>query len=189
MRRVPSCLFFAALVLSPWIVTSEPALAQPGVRHGLAVHHVPSSRHKASARDHRIGPRYGVADRVGRRHHVKGFRNHRYGFHGHGFFPHRSWYGPYVEPPFDPTTFEPAEAPPPHPVLTGIPSVADLPVSAGIRSAPAASPTLYVLDGRRSPRRGSGGAKIVTMDQTESEIELPASGPRIIHLDVPRGRR
>jgi hypothetical protein len=32
------------------------------------------------------------------------------------------------------------------------------------------------------------GAKIVTMDRSEPEGEGSDTGPRIIHLDVPRGR-
>jgi hypothetical protein len=59
-----------------------------------------------------------------------------------------------------------------------------LPVSAGIRSAPSASPTVYVLGGdNRSQHRGSG-AKVRTMDP-DNEAEA-SPNPRIIHLNVPR---
>jgi hypothetical protein len=81
---------------------------------------------------------------------------------------------------------DPIAAPPGR--VTGIPSIAELPASTGIGPGPAASPTIYVLNGsRRSLRRGSG-AKIVTMDEADPPIGVSSGGPRIIHLDVPRGR-
>jgi hypothetical protein len=73
-----------------------------------------------------------------------------------------------------------ADAPPLPPA---IPSVADLPVAMGIRSAPVASPAIYVLS---SGRRSARGAKIVDTDAAEGE-DL-STGPRIIRLDVPRER-
>ena len=73
-------------------------------------------------------------------------------------------------------------APPPLP--PAIPSLADLPVAMGIASAPVASPAIYVLDSGRSVRgRGADARNTET-----AEGEDVSTGPRIIRLDVPRGR-
>jgi hypothetical protein len=108
------------------------------------------------------------------------------GYGGRGFFPHSTWLWPssYSDGDVTPSTVEPADAPS---VPPGIPSVADLPVSTGIRSTPAAAPAVYVLSAKGSARSGTG-AKIVTMDRSESQDEGEGTSPRIIHLDVPRGR-
>ena len=172
MRRAPSCLLFAGFVLSLGLVNPEGVLAQPGIRHSpSALQAGWTKRPHVTRREHRIRPRHWRADR----------RLHK-GGHRHGFLPYRSW--SYVDTAADQTPLILEREPAPPRALPGSPSIADLPVSAGIRSAPAASPTIYVLSGdRRSLRRGSG-AKVLTMD-ADAETESRA-GPRIIHLNVPR---
>jgi hypothetical protein len=244
MRRVPSCLLFATLLLSLPVVASE-ARAEPAIGRGFGHHGAWGGhrgfvrghwnrpynklfRHRSYAhhgrafhgngyasypyRFHRFRsygyPHYGYG-RAGYGHGYYRFNHGRYGYghHGHGrhfygrqgpwyygypgyggrgFFPHSTWLWPssYSNGDVTLSTVEPEDAPP---VPPGIPSVADLPVSTGIASAPAASPAIYVLSsGNRAVR--SGGAKIVTMDRSESRDDGEGNGPRIIHLNVPRGR-
>jgi hypothetical protein len=107
---------------------------------------------------------------------------HGYGYHGYRHFPH--WTGSYLDTSGEvtvPIIVHADVAPPPSP--PAIPSVADLRVAMGIRSAPAASPAIYVLNSDGRSLRGRG-AKIVDT----AEAEDLAVGPRIIRLDVPRGR-
>jgi hypothetical protein len=106
-----------------------------------------------------------------------------YGRRGYGFFPHTSWVWPsYAAPAIALGT---ATAPP-DPMLAGIPSVADLPVSLGIRSAPVAAPAIYRVGSGTGSLR-SGGIKVVSAERG-SEGDADGSGPRIIRLDAPRGR-
>ena len=112
-----------------------------------------------------------------------GYGHDGYGRRGYGFFPHSTWVWPsdrYVEPVV-------ALASAPHPALAGIPSVADLPVSLGIRSTPAASPAIYVVGSGTGSLR-SGGVEVVSAERGGSENKAAGSGPRIIRLDAPRGR-
>lgn len=180
--RAPSRLLFAGLSLALIAFTPEGAFAEPGARHGVA-HQTWTKRPGSTVGQHRAGRH--VLDRRRHGQHFKGSRKHRY-----GFFPHRLWYGPYLETEAEaPIPFEESEAPAQHPALMGIPSIADLPVSSGIVSAPPAPPTIYVLNARARPlRRGPGGAKVISTDQGEPESMANGSEPRIIHLDVSRGR-
>jgi hypothetical protein len=118
--------------------------------------------------------------------HFYGYGRPFYGVHGYGrgygSFRHGVW--SYLDTSGDVTMpIIQADAPPPLP--PAIPSVADLPVAMGIRSAPPASPAVYVLSPGRQSLRGRGG-QIADTDAAEGE-DL-SSGPRIIRLDVPRGR-
>jgi hypothetical protein len=111
------------------------------------------------------------------------YGRHGYGYHGYRSFPH--WTGSYLDRPGDvimPIVVR-ADAAPPVPLA--IPSLADLPVAKGIPSAPAASPAIYVLNSDRWSAR-SRGADALNTDAAESEDV--STGPRIIRLDVPRGR-
>ena len=184
MRCAPSCLLFV-LALCIGLTDAEIAAARSGIRHSTPSipSIVRSARPHRSAFGHRIGSRHYAVRRF--HHHKPHWKgDHK---HGHGFFRHRTWAWPYVEAADNQATVIVEHSPPPEPrpFLTGIPSVADLPVSTGIRSGPVGSPTLYVLDGnKRSLRRG---AKVLSMGQAESEAESQSTGPRIIHLTVPRG--
>jgi hypothetical protein len=115
--------------------------------------------------------------------HGRGYGSH--GYYGYGSYGRGFYSGSWLWPRADVTVIPVAAVGPtggPHP-YPDIPSVADLPVSVGIRSAPAASPTVFVLGaGRRSLR--TGGAKIVSTQRSDAD----GDGPRIIRLDVPRGR-
>ena len=187
MRRAPSCLLFAILVLCFGPAVSEAAFAEAGVRHGMHARHGGwTGRPAITARGQRTNFRRLTLDRPRHVHPLRFHRKHR-----HGFFPHRSWAWPYVEATGEatPLILESGEPPAPQRVFTGIPSLADLPVSTGIRSEPPASPAIYVLNGnRRSHRRGSAGAKILSMDSADVDSQSKNSGPRIIHLNVPQGR-
>jgi hypothetical protein len=81
------------------------------------------------------------------------------------------------------------QSPPPafQPGVPTIPSVMDLPVSMGIRSAPVGAAAIYVLDGSERSLR-QGGAKVLSMEEAKPETDSQDGGPRIIHLKVPRGR-
>jgi hypothetical protein len=196
MRRVPSRLLFAAFVLSLGSLTAEGALAEPGFRHA-GFRHGGGVRHPGIGfRGHWLRPRHEATGHSHGVRHAPAFRRHgrdfhRSGFRGHGFFPHRSSILPYWDRGDDLTLpfLEPEDIPP-HRILTGIPSVADLPVSTGIRSAPAAAPIVYVIGSGNRSLRHRGGAKIVTKEQGETETgnEGADTGPRIIHLDAPRPR-
>jgi hypothetical protein len=87
-----------------------------------------------------------------------------------------------------------------------VPSVANLPTLAGIRTPPAAEAAFYVLNEPQAPRslsRQSAGPRIVQLDpasdggwksvlaKSEPERSEPehAFGARIIHLSVPVGGR
>ncbi len=112
-----------------------------------------------------------------------GYGHHGYGRRGYGFFPHSTSLWPSLAPYGDPTVIVAQGDALPNPA-TDIPSVADLPVLAGIRSAPVAAPAVYVLgSGKRSLR--SGGAKTVSMGQGG---EASGTGPLILRLEGPRGR-
>jgi hypothetical protein len=182
MQRAPSCLLFAGFLLSVDLVMPEGALAQAGIRHSTPAQHARGTRPLAGG-EHRIGSQHRAEDR--RLHgwpQSRSFQRYR-----SGFLPYQPWSWPYVETAGDetPLILENGPAPAPSRVLPGIPSVMDLPVSAGIRNSPAAAPTIYVLGSdKRSLRRG-GGAKVLTMDPDDAGTEA-SSGPRIIHLNVPR---
>lgn len=196
MSRALACLVFASLVLSFGLLQTGTAVAQSGIRHS------PSSTKVV-----RVFPgRHAVGHRIRFRHHIGRPLNHhkvrwavphrhRHGFfahrhrHGLGFFPFESLAWPYVETADDqvPLIVEPSPPREPNSALSGIPSVADLSVSTGIRNAPAGSPTFYVLNGRQTSLR-RGGAKVLNMDKSEPEAESQNAGPRIIHLNVARGR-
>lgn len=180
MRRALSWLLCAGFLLSLGLLMPERASAHTGGRHGPAASHAGwTKRPHIAGREHRLRPHERADRRLSRPRHVEGFRKHR-----HSYFPHRSWSWPYVARTDDRPLILEREAAP-NPVLLGIPSIADLPVSAGIRSAPAAPPTVYVLGGgKRSLRRGSG-AKVLTTQSDDAEVG-PSPGPRIIHLNVPR---
>jgi hypothetical protein len=215
MRRVPSCLVFTAF-LSLAGITSETALAEPGFRHGGPAFH--GTRHARTSFGGRwAGPRQGYPGNQSRwgygtpfprhseplphphrrvhRFHQRHYGHHR-GFHrfhgyggygGYGFSSHRLWsyldsYGDVTLPVIH------IDAPLP-PVIPAVPSLADLPGSTGIRSTPAASPAVYVLgSGRASDRGSAGGRGATSLNADDAEREDRASGPRIIPLDVPRGR-
>ena len=193
MRRAPSCLLFAGFLLSFGVLIPEGASAGTSIRHGAVGHHRPptrlliptrghSSRHVVDRRGHGLGHN-GIVDRRGhgRRFEFGAKRRHR-------FFPHHVLAWPYLEGASDigPIVIEQGQPPASYP-LPSIPSVADLPVSGGIRSAPAGSPTVYVLNGGRASR-SSPGAKALDMNG-DAEANDQSSGPRIIHLDVPVGRK
>ena len=203
MRRAPSCLVVAAfLSLAP--IACDGAWAN-GVLSTPAAHRsagpLPTTR-QATTRRITTGRELGAASRgwAGNRHVMdrrlrSGPRRlagpystlrHRHSrIDRRGFAPGRPWLWPYGDVIGDeaPVRFDdgPAQASRPAP----IPSVADLPVSAGIRSVPAAAPTVYVVNhGRRSQR---GVAKILTAGEGDDEA-APSQGPRIISVTVPRGR-
>jgi hypothetical protein len=113
-----------------------------------------------------------------------GYGSYGYGRRGYGFFPHTSWVWPSYAAP---AIALGAATAPPDPVLAGIPSVADLPVSLGIRSAPVAAPAIYVVGSDTGSLR-SGGVKVVSAERGGSEDKAAGSGPRFIRLDAPRGR-
>jgi hypothetical protein len=115
-----------------------------------------------------------------------GYGHHGYGRGGYGFFPHSSWVWP-SDRYAGPALVAVQSAEPPEPVRSGIPSLADLPVSVGIRSAPTASPVVYVLGSGKRARR-SGGIKVVSADRGDAAADAAGSGPRIIRLDAPRAR-
>jgi hypothetical protein len=85
------------------------------------------------------------------------------------------------------------------PATFAIPSVADLPVSTGIREARPSAAAVYVLNDAVQPRRESfemrersPGPRIITLADREegwsSDAPTPI-GARIIHLRVPVGAR
>ena len=171
-----------------------------GSRHHAAFHG--RSRHIPAFRDRGYGfGRYGFHGRAvhgrsfyGRGFYGQGFRPHGYGYggrhpyglHGRGFHPYGSQ--SYLDSWDDgvATLGEPVDAPT-YQAPPGVPSIADLPASTGIRSAPAGSPTVYVLGpGKRSLR--GGGPKIVTMDRNGADHDADGTGLRIIRLNAPRGR-
>jgi hypothetical protein len=127
----------------------------------------------------RIG--YGHHGYGGRFYGRGGYGHDGYGRRGYPLFLHSTWVWP---PQAEPVV---ALASAPHPALAGIASVADLPVSLGIRSAPAASPAIYVVGSGTGSLR-SGGVKVVSAERGGSEGEAAGSGPRIIRLAAPRGR-
>jgi hypothetical protein len=194
MRWAPACLFSALFLTSLGLTGTAAPAAPSGARHSTpiprAVHHGGHGfRH---ARFHHVTPP----------HHRHGFRPvHKHGHHGFHKHQHHKFrhhfatpFWPYVATVGDSAPIIVQQNAPAPALIPGIPSVADLPAATGIRSAPAGSPTLYVLDGRQSLR--SGGAKIVTLDATgtkaaaggEGQVEDTKDGPRIIHLSVPVGR-
>jgi hypothetical protein len=255
MRRVPSCLLFAALALSIGLLLPQGAIAGPGLRHGGGWGGHSGSRHwghrhgfRSYARHagfrhhgfgfsrhgfggygrfgyshsrfghhgypgygrrffshvdyghhHRYGYRHVGFSRFGYGHHGHGrlgyghhgygrhfygrhgYGHHGYGRYGYGFFPRSSWLWPSFDP--GPTVIvgegDASPAPPP-----AVPSLAEMPASTGIRSAPVAAPAIYVLESGKQTTR-SGGAKIVSM--ADADDGASGTDPRIIHLG-PRGR-
>lgn len=181
MRRAPSCLLFAVLLIPFSLALPEAASAQPGVRHGAGQHHSSAMRSRLTQR-HRIGNHHRfhgrLADHRGHGRNARHFSRHK-----HPIFPHHSWGWPYVEG-TDATQIVIEQGAPTAYQLPVVPSLADLPVSAGIRSAPVGSPAIFVINSSgRSSGQSSGGAKGPDADETVSD----SSGPRIIHLNVPRG--
>ena len=181
MRRAPSCLLLAALFIPFGLALPEAASARPGVRHGAGPHHSSAMRSRFTHR-HRIGNPQHIHGRVAHpRGHGRKVRH--FSRHKHRFFPLHSWAWPYVNgggasqiviEQGAPTAYQ----------LPIIPSAADLPVSTGIRNAPVGSPAIFVINSSgRSSGPSSGGAKALEKDDPESD----GAGPRIIHLDVPRG--
>jgi hypothetical protein len=183
MRRAPSCLLATTVFLCVGALTPE-ASAQAGLRNGGGVHHHGRSvtRPPLAAPRHRIGHRHRVAEHR----HTHGFK--RFAKHRHRFFPHHSRTWPYLEASDDttPLVIEQGQPSVPYQLPPAIPSLADLPVSAGIGTPPVGSPTVYVLNAGQRPARRTG-AKVLSMDGAHSAAEKPESGPRIIHLSVPRG--
>jgi hypothetical protein len=242
MRRVPSCLLFAALALFIGLLLPQGVIAQPGLRHAGGWGGHSSFRHwghrhgfrsyarHAGFRHHGFGfsrhgfggysrfgyphsrfghhgyPSYGrrFFSHVGYRHagyghhgygrfgyghhgyerHFygrHGYGHHGYGRYGYGFFPRGSWLWPSLDA-VGPTVIvgesDVRPAPPP-----AVPSLAELPVSTGIRSAPVAAPAIYVLESGKPSARF--GAKIVSLNDADDGAS--GTGPRIIHLG-PRGR-
>ncbi|MDQ4136390.1 MAG: hypothetical protein M3158_09425 [Pseudomonadota bacterium] len=261
MRRVPSCLPFAAFALVLGALVPEGALAEPGFKFGSG-HHRAWGGHKGFSRGHWGSHRHGFFRHRGYAHHApafkygypgyrfgfhrgygylrhvygrhpygryfhgypgryaygrahhhhgdlgygrygsvrhfyghQGYGRHGYGYHGYGrhfygrpgygFFPHSTWVWPASHAYADATVVIEQGDAPPDPVVTAIPSLADLPVSLGIRSAPTAAPAIYTVDSGQQSLR-SGRAKIVSLDQDQSQSEASDRGPRIIRLD---GRR
>jgi hypothetical protein len=224
MRGVLSCLLAAAAV-SLACLTPVPAAAADGFgRHGFSRPHVRSHRpfvrhggfrhrfdrfdghrHRFTFRHRPFRPhtfKHDAFKHAGFKHdwfkHV-GFKHRRFedrdGFK-HGFFPSSYLVGQSY--PSNVTIVE--QGAPAAPVTTGaIPSLADLPVTTGIRNDRPAEPAIYVINPTRrdttgSIRRGgerSGGAKILTVDPSDAPnvpADVSTGGPRIIHLEVPVGR-
>jgi hypothetical protein len=190
MRRAPSCLLFAGFIVSLGCVAPDPASAESRVRHSTPIR-LPLQRVTSPHDRHLTGLGHGRAVRhrtADRRFHSG--RHHRALLHTHdGFYPTGPLTLPYVDTVGEaPIMADEGQIPPPPSRAIGIPSTADLPASTGIGPGPAASPTIYVLNGsKRSLRRGTG-ARIVTMDQADPQIGMGNGRPRIIHLDVPRSR-
>jgi hypothetical protein len=145
-----------------------------------------------------------------------GFR-HNFGLtHGHGHLGWRgfghAWRGAGVylddrsDNPVIVVNVDRSAAPPQVAPAYFVPSVANLPTLAGIRTPPAAEAAFYVLDEPHAPRslsRQTAGPRIVQADpaseggwrsvlaKSEPERSEPehAFGARIIHLSVPVGAR
>lgn len=191
MRRAPSCLLFAGILLSLGSVVPDRAAAEARARHSTPipapVHDLtgPQSR-DVTGRDHAMV----FGHRRGDRGFHSGLHDRGLPFGRHGFFPYGPLSWPYVDTMGAevPMIGEDGAIPPPPERLTGIPSVADLPASTGIVSGPGASPTIYVLNGTKHSLRRGGGAKIVTMDEADPQNGLSTGAARIIHLDVSGGR-
>ncbi len=148
------------------------------VRNVYGHHHYGRAGYGYSGYGHH-GYGRGLYGRHGYGHH--GYGRHFYGRHGYGYVPHSTWLWPASNAYADATVVIDAGGAPPDPVVAVIPSLADLPVSTGIRSAPAASPAIYVVGSDKRSLR-PGRAKIVSLDQDHSQAEA-SGGPRIIRLD------
>jgi hypothetical protein len=111
-----------------------------------------------------------------------GYGPHGYGRRGYGFFPHTSWLEPSER--FADTVIV-AEPRPAGSDPGLVPSVADLPTSLGIRSAPVAAPAIVtVSSGARSLT--AGGAKVVALNGGVPDQAVTGPGPRIIRLGASR---
>ena len=210
MRCTPSAVLVGVVVLLGTLANADAVSAEARFRHSTPFpkayrgHSLPHVRHAPVRHRHEHvvdgwrghqGLGHGFCPQHGANRH--GFPHHGHGFfphhgvkdhHGHSFFPHHTWMWPYVSSDLATATIiqqmTPAAA---QPAMPAVPSMTDLPVSLGVRSAPAASPTIYVLDGsQRSLRRG--GSKVLSTDETKAESDAGDGGPRIIQLRVPRGR-
>ncbi len=154
----------------------------------------------------RTGRGHGLHDGFGGhgfRHH--GFRHHghvlpthgAFGFGGYPFVHHRGFY---VEPSYPATrTVVEREIAPPQ-----APSSFEVPTVVGIRAAPPSRPALYVINaGRpvgavskggadRPPARvvelGEPSAGRATARAGDEGWEVPFTGPKIVHVTVPRRR-
>ncbi len=170
MRRVVSCLVAAAAAL---LLVPEADAAPRG--HGWAgpgKHrvHRPAHRFAAPARFHRA--------------HAAPLRHPRFGHHrlGHHRFGHRGRFGPGVYVVGDGWGWGGGSV---QTVVVDqqVGQSLTLPVATGIPPQPAAEPVVYVLDAPPRVRKGYDRRPV----ETGSLEDRAPSGPRVIHLRVPRG--
>ena len=110
-----------------------------------------------------------------------GYGHGGYGRRGHGFFPHSTCVWPSERSAETVIVAGPRGAPP-DPLL--VPSLADLPVSLGIRSAPIAAPAIYTV-GSGKGRSAPAASRSCRAGVTRATATLPPSG-RSSSASVPR---